>query len=68
MRDWLLKPVEPSDPASFLDGVITLISDKAASSFVTLRETIIRFAPFAANCFATLLPMPSEAPVKRMVC
>ena len=46
----------------------TLISANAASSLATLRDTMIRLAPLAANCFATLLPMPSEAPVSRTVC
>lgn len=32
-----------------------------------MRATMMRFAPFCASCFATLLPMPSEAPNRRTV-
>jgi hypothetical protein len=47
---------------------LALISPNASSSFPTLRATITMFAPFCASCLATLLPIPSEAPVMRTVC
>ena len=47
---------------------LALISSNASSSFPTLRATMMMLAPFCASCFATLLPIPSEAPVMRTVC
>lgn len=47
---------------------LALISANASSSLPTLRDTIMMFAPFCASCMATLLPIPSEAPVMRTVC
>lgn len=45
----------------------TLISASALSNVAIVRATMMMFAPFAANCLATLLPMPSDAPVRRTV-
>lgn len=46
----------------------TWISLMAGSSLATLRETMTRLAPFAASILAALKPIPSDAPVIRMVC
>lgn len=45
----------------------TLTAVTALSSLPTLRETRMMLAPLAASCWATLRPMPSEAPVIRTV-
>lgn len=39
----------------------------ASSSFPTLRDTRIRFAPFAESISATASPIPSDAPVRSTV-
>lgn len=51
-----------------VEGIeLALISCSAVSNLETLRATIMIFAPFTASCFATLIPIPSDAPVRRIV-
>ena len=45
----------------------TLTFWTASSSFPTLRDTKIRFAPFAESISATARPIPSDAPVRSTV-
>jgi hypothetical protein len=47
--------------------VRTLTTLRASSSLAVLRDTRMILAPFAASCVATDRPMPSEAPVMRIV-